>query len=269
MTILQPLQDKLDTQDLRLESLEELVGSLMMQSEILDKRITQIEKPSPKPFPKLEVRRKLTLPVDKDGNFFGKAHEIPWDQLQSYSDTYYFKDIDGSQVYNSPAIGATTENAKFPRTENRYYLFDPELPLRDDGFDTMTNWKRGQMGELNISFKINTLDPAGKVVIAQSHAVNAPPDWKCVLDGGGDIRLLCKLTDGKDVKDTVFFLAKDIDQGANRHDLYFRFDGITLNASYNGNFILPIVFDKKTDWYLKDGLYIASAHPASITHFAV
>lgn len=269
MTILQPLQDLLDTQNTRLETLEELVVSLMIQSEIQDKRITQIEKPSPKPFLKLEVRRKLTLPVDKDRNLFGKAHEIPWSQLADYEDEYYFKDADGNQVYSCPAIGATTENAKFPRTENRYYLIDPNAPLRDDGLDMMTNWKRGDSGELRFSFKVNKLDPQGKIIIAQSHALNAPPDWKCVLDGGGDIRLLCKLTDGKDVKDTISFLAKDIDQGVNRHDLYFRYDGITLDASYNGNFVPPIIFDKKTDWYFKDGLYITSGRPASITHLKV
>lgn len=230
-------------------------------------RIKALEKPAPKP---LELRRKLTLPINKDGGFTGKALEIPHSKLiAGYSDQFYHPLPNGDLELFVPAQGATTDNAKYPRTEERWYLADPNAPVDENGFDQMINMERGEYTwEEDVRISFIDFPLTGKVVALQSHAVEAPPDWKVIVTASGQIYILCKLTDASTTDDgrldltTKDTLIKRTGPGLETFRLTTWFDGNLLKASLNGGAIQQIAFDKTSLWYPKGpGLYNAAATP--------
>lgn len=239
-----------------IQSLEKKIADLQARLDVLQPR------------PVLELRRKLTLPVNKDGGFTGEAMEIPYAALKAgYSSEFYKPSPDGFLDLYVPAKGATTDNAKYPRTEERWYLADPSAPVRPDGFDTMINMERGGYVWNRLAMiHLYAFQTGGKVVVRQSHAVEAPPDWKVIVTAAGQIYILCKLTDASTEDDGRIDLAtggnvvRRTGGGLEPFKLFTEFDGNTLKASLNGGSVQSIKFNKKSMWYPKgDGLYNAAA----------
>ncbi len=233
-----------------------------------ESRLQALEKPTSKP---LELRRKLTLPINKDGGLTGAALEIPHSQLiNGFSNEYYKPLPNGDVEFYCPAQGATTDNAKYPRTEERWYLADPNnTPVDENGFDKMINMGRGEYTwEEDARISLIDFPLTGKVVIRQSHAVEAPPDWKVIVTASGQIYILCKLTDASTTDDgridltTKDTLIKRSGPSLETFRLYTWFDGNVLKVSLNGGTVHQIAFDKQSLWYPKgDGLYQAGSVP--------
>lgn len=240
-----------------------------------ESRLQALEKPVPKP---LELRRKLTLPINKDGGFTGAALEIPHSQLiKGFSNDFYKPLPNGDLELFVPAQGATTDNAKYPRTEERWYLADPDAPVDENGFDKMINMERGEYTwEEDVRISLIDFPLTGKVVTLQSHAVEAPPDWKVIVTASGQAYILYKLTDTSIIDDgridltTKDTLIKRTGPGLETFRLTTWFDGNVLKASLNGGAIQQIAFDKTSLWYPKGpGLYNAAATPVrAIVHAA-
>lgn len=291
MTLLDPTALNQFEKDvsLRLDQIGQYLKSQGEEIVSLRKRISDLEKGASIP-PKLLLRRKLTLPVNKYGEFSGEAMEIPYSMLMDgYKDQFYNPLKNGDLELFVPAKGATTDNAKYPRTEERWYLCDPAAPVRADGFDEMINMKRGEFTwKKRRTITFTDLPEKGKVVIRQSHAVEAPPDWKVMCTGKGQMYILCKrfrdsTTDDRRIdlamsdQDLISLYGADVDidahraagvmdrlvrkgQGFEPFELYTDFDGNVLNVSLNGGALQLAEFDKTSLWYPKgDGLYNAAA----------
>lgn len=93
---------------------------------------------------------KLTLPTDKAGKLSGKAAEIM--KLNGY-ESPYFRLTDSGLLFTCPDAGATTPNAKYPRSELR--------DLREFGSDTNIEDK--------VKFKVLSCPVGAKVVVHQIH----------------------------------------------------------------------------------------------------
>lgn len=223
--------------------------------------------------PARDLRRKLTLPVNSEGKREGKAMELSHAQLiglksiPDFAKEYYKPLPNGDLELFVPAKGALTSgDTDYPRTEERWYFPDLEAPPRPDGFDTMINIERGgYVWERRRKISLFNLPQTGKVVIRQSHAVEAPPDWKVVVTSSGLIYILCKLTDSSTKDDGRIDLAERENaiprkgEGLETFELYTWFEGNTLKASLNGGPVKEQKFKKKSLWYPKgDGLYNAA-----------
>ena len=218
-----------------------------------------------------EVRFKVTFAYNENYEYFGNAKERSYNEMKSgFTDQHFQVLANGDIAYNVPAIGAVTDNAKYPRIEKRFYLVDPNnVTLNDDGFDIMENFTRGvDIWEHTQEFTLMSLHAKGKLVINQSHALEAPPDFKVVLSGDGQLRGLLKLTDASTIDDGLFDFTENktkLLDLTKRHKLYTWFDGFTLKMSLNDQ--APFIADfstKKTKWYPKEGAYNAAPYPASI-----
>ena len=217
----------------------------------LDMVLALLQAQPPIAAPSVQIQRKLTLPIPNEK---GTALEIMHEDLAEFEHpNYYYRDENGNQVFAVPVQGATTTNAKYPRTEYRYYK---------PGFK---NWDRGEVYEKEIRFAVDQLHRDGKIVIAQAHAVDAPPDYKFVLDGKGRLRILAKTKDNLSKDDVVLVVEEGIDLSPDTiHSLETWYDGQTLKTSFDGKRVDDIIFNKTTQWYPKDGLYNAARYPAQI-----
>ncbi len=265
------LNKKFDDIDAKIN---DLVVKILAAFDNHESRLKALEKPVSKP---LELRRKLTLPINKDGGLTGAALEIPYSQLiNGFSNEYYKPLPNGDIEFFVPATGATTDNAKYPRTEERWYLADPSAPVDENGFDKMINMERGEYTwEKDVRISLIDFPLTGKVVVRQSHAVEAPPDWKVIVTASGQIYILCKLTDTSTTDDGRIDLTeneripgykdtliKRSGSGLETFRLYTWFDGNVLKASLNGGTVHQITFNKQSLWYPKgDGLYQAGSVP--------
>lgn len=218
-----------------------------------------------------EVRRKLTLPVNSKGEFSGEALEIPDAKLRAGYKSEFYSENKGLYTLFCPAKGAVTDNAKYPRTELRYYLVNPLTVSQDEaGFDEMTNFERGLDKWSSITeYNLLEMHPKGKIVISQSHAVEAPPDYKVVVTGSGEVYVLCKLKDTSTTDDLVLDLTQaktKLIKIGEPFKLEVKFDGYTLEIALNEGPVFTASFaTKKTNYYPKQGLYNAAAYPAKIT----
>jgi hypothetical protein len=179
--------------------------------------------------------KKLTLPVNKDGQPTGNAHEIFTPELFSYSSQFMTKG-DNKIVLTCPSEGAHTDSAKFPRTEFRY----------------LKNWKPGEDSFDEITYSVDKLHASGKVATHQWHRVEADPLFKEVF-GGGKLRCLIKKSDG--AEDTPIVLLPKVELGQK----------ITSRYEIKGNLLIPIINGKKItevpveiehDGFYKAGVYI-------------
>jgi hypothetical protein len=107
---------------------------------------------------------KLTLPVDAAGQTSGLAAEIQPQQLTAvpaYSSEWFYTESDGSMSFWAPHQGATTANAKYPRSELRE-MVDPE--------DDNVNWTVFDPSVLIAICKVTQVPGTGKVVVGQIHS---------------------------------------------------------------------------------------------------
>lgn len=261
--------EKLAQQDQVLKGHSEIISGLL-------RRVTALEKgDSGNPVPLLQLRYKVTLPSNSQGIYAGTPLELPYAKAVDLQDKDYKVLPNGDIALSCPANGAATTNASYPRSERRYYLFDPASKPRDDGFDTMINMKRGEyVWSVNRGYTIHEIDPKGKVVISQSHGVlpdggSAPPDYKVMATGAGEVYVLCKTKDDLAEDD----LKLDLTEGKTklvkpgvRFDMPIFFDGNTLKIALNSGKVFTAKFDKPaTHWYPKDGCYNAARFPVKIT----
>jgi hypothetical protein len=116
---------------------------------------------------------KVTLPVDKEGRFDGKAVELKASDIGVRTAPWFAPGHGGAIVFIAPATGATTSGSGYPRSELR--------ELNPDG--SLAAWTIERGGTLNAVVSINELpatDKAtpGRIVIGQIHG---PDDELCRL----------------------------------------------------------------------------------------
>ena len=140
----------------------------------------------------------LTLPVDKDGNFSGKAVQIESPQLVAGYQSRYFQQVNNAFVFLCPDGGAVTDTAHYARSELRN---ETEWSYKDQVSDTPYNLTVVQLGE------------GQKVVVGQIHDQSEPwlkVEWTHRAKGG-ELRALVKIKDG--AQDTVFSLLNGLKLG--------------------------------------------------------
>eukprot|EP00486_Rosalina_sp_Unknown_P011132 CAMPEP_0201579712 /NCGR_PEP_ID=MMETSP0190_2-20130828/27478_1 /ASSEMBLY_ACC=CAM_ASM_000263 /TAXON_ID=37353 /ORGANISM="Rosalina sp." /LENGTH=162 /DNA_ID=CAMNT_0048014521 /DNA_START=1 /DNA_END=485 /DNA_ORIENTATION=+ len=128
---------------------------------------------------------KLTLPTL---NSEGSALEVyPVDLSNHYESDWFYMDSDGAMTFYT-TNGATTPNAKYPRSELRQLC----NPNADD--PEAYNWGIDSYNYVEGVYRVGELDdPDGrKVIIQQIHAYDAPPLVKIQYQSGGKVYALIK-----------------------------------------------------------------------------
>ena len=194
---------------------------------------------------------KLTLPVDASGTTDGKAAEIQAPQLAAgYTNAnYFFTGASGTMVFWCPVNGATTEQARFPRSELRE-MFDPA--------DVSLNWTARGTHLLEAQCRVTEVPSSQKVIIGQIHSYSgkAKPLIKLQFYKGR-IEALVKVSpqDGQDRK-LVF-----PDVGLHNDIVYqIRLQDGLLSVTVNGMTQTENIFENDADWanqtfYFKAGAY--------------
>ncbi|NET71246.1 MAG: polysaccharide lyase family 7 protein, partial [Sphaerospermopsis sp. SIO1G2] len=105
---------------------------------------------------------KITLPVDRDDETDGRAHEI-LDLVYYEHDDYFFQGADGAMVFRADADGATTKGSTYARTE-----------LREMDGDDLASWTLEDGGTMTATLTVDEMpvfsdgDP-GRIIIGQIH----------------------------------------------------------------------------------------------------
>ncbi len=193
---------------------------------------------------------KLTLPVDVERTFEGKAAEISAAQLAAgYEDKYFLTESDGSIVFWCPVNGATTEDTEFPRSELREML---------DARDPSVNWTSRGTHTLEARCRVMEVPSTGKVIIGQIHSYTGKSKPLVKLQYyKGRVEALVKMSPnaGKDRKLTFpeVGLSGDI-----AYQIKLR-DGV-LSITVNGATQTENIVENDGDWanqtfYFKAGAY--------------
>lgn len=105
---------------------------------------------------------KITLPIDRDGDYDGRAIEIR--ELEGYAHpAYFFYADDGALVFRAGAEGATTKGSKYSRSELR------EMDGQDRAF-----WTLDDGGVMSATLAVTEMPTysngkAGRIIIGQIH----------------------------------------------------------------------------------------------------
>lgn len=194
---------------------------------------------------------KLTLPVDKTGNYDGHASEVSAAQLAAgFKNSHFLSDASGSLVFWCPVNGAKTEGTEFPRSELREML-DPENPS--------VNWKAQGTHILSARCRVTEVPSNPKLVIGQIHSYSekAKPLVKLQYYKGR-IEALVKSspTKGKDIK----LVWPEVGLG---NDFTYQIklqDGV-LSVAVNGNEQTENIVQNDPAWADQTFYFKAGAYP--------
>jgi hypothetical protein len=105
---------------------------------------------------------KITLPIDRNGAFSGKASEVK--NLSGYQHPkYFYTGLDGAMVFKAPVEGATTGGSRYARTE-----------LREMNGSERAAWTIKQGGHMKASLEIDQVPTLfngakGRIIVGQVH----------------------------------------------------------------------------------------------------
>lgn len=209
-------------------------------------------------------KMKLTLPVNKQGEPKGKAHEIHQPELATWWNPDFFIRGNGCFIISCPENGATTSTASKPRTEFRNLI-------------EFSYTEKPPLDKLRLTF--DSIQPSGKVVFQQDHDSKTP--WYkhvAYMDAKGKITLysLVKTTDG--ASDTKVVLLNSIKLGdliqserayypksESNKKAYYKFTVKNLTTGESSSVVVNM--DRKGTGgkaYTKRGVYGAKA---TVTHY--
>jgi len=195
---------------------------------------------------------KLTLPVNAENEFRGKAKEISVKELnEGYSNQdFFYMGKNGEMIFWCPVKGAKTTNAKYSRSELREML-DPE--------DNKKNWSLDGTHSMSATCSVMQVPSEQKIIIGQIHTFTgrAKPLVKLQYNGG-KIETLIKVSPEKN-EDRKWKFGK---VGLNEKiDYQIKVQNRELSVTVNGETRTTNVVKSNEGWakqrfYFKAGAYV-------------
>ncbi|MBM6578751.1 polysaccharide lyase family 7 protein [Microvirga sp. BT689] len=108
------------------------------------------------------IHWKITLPIDRNGTFFGTASEVK--NLSGYQHRdYFYTGFDGAMVFKAPVEGATTAGSRYARSE-----------LREMNGSERAAWTIRQGGFMKATLEIDQVPTLfngakGRMIVGQVH----------------------------------------------------------------------------------------------------
>lgn len=187
---------------------------------------------------------KLTIPVDKDGLYDGKAVTIFQPELLTYSDEWFAPQADGSYIFRCPDGGAIMGTSSYSRSELRHL---PEFTAGDD-VKAESNFK--------LVTKLSDFVADKSLHVSQLHGGSTPWLKLAYKKSGrtGKTYLKAFVKDGKNAEQSIRML--EVTKDSELFNVIIHYYRDTLAITVNGVVLVtqPMYWTEGTA-YFKRGAY--------------